>query len=122
MSDQDQARRLGRSGRAINLRRHQLRIPMFHSRRRPWTQAEEALLGTMPDRRFARKFKRSVRSVIVRRCEKDILLLKRQKHRWTPADDKLLGARSDAQIALLLGLTTLAVSRRRQRLGIPAPR
>lgn len=76
----------------------------------------------MPDRRFARKFKRSVRSVIVHRCEKGIPLLKRQKHRWTAADDKLLGVRPDAQIALLLGLTTLAVSRRRQRLGIPAPR
>jgi hypothetical protein len=60
--------------------------------------------------------------VIVRRCEKGIPLLCRLKHRWTPADDKLLGARRDAQVALLLGLSKLAVSRRRQRLGIPARR
>jgi len=76
----------------------------------------------MPDRQFARKFKRSVRSVIVRRCEKGIPLLKRQKHRWTAADDKLLGAWPDAQIALLLGLSTLAVRKHRKRLGIPPPR
>ena len=122
LSDQDLAQRLGRSLRAIILRRHQLHIPKFHSRRRPWTQAEEELLGTMPDRRFARKFKRSVRSVIVRRCEKGIPLLRRLKRRWTPADDKLLGARPDAQVALLLGISRLAVSRRRQRLGISARR
>ena len=41
---------------------------------------------------------------------------------WTDADDQLLGARPDAQIALLLGLSHLAVSRHRQRLGIPARR
>ena len=122
MSDQDLARRLGRSCRAIQLRRHQLRIPVFDSRRRPWTQAEEALVGRMSDRRFARKFKRSVRSVIVRRCEKGIPLLKRHKHRWTTADDQLLGERPDAEVALLLGITKLAVSRRRQRLGISAHR
>jgi len=122
MSDPDLARRLGRSVRAIRLRRHQRGIPKFHSQRRPWTEAEEELLGTMPDRRFARKFKRSVRSVIVRRCEKNIGLVRRQMHRWTAADDQLLGARPDAQIALLLGLSQLAVSRHRQRLGIPARR
>ena len=122
MSDQDLAKGLSRTVRAIALRRHQLGIPKFHSRRRPWTQAEEALLGTIPDRRFARKFKRSVRSVIVHRCEKGSPLLKRQKHRWRPADDNLLGVRPDAEVALLLGITKLAVSRRRQRLGIPAHR
>ena len=121
VSDQDLAQRLGRSLRAISLRRHQLHIPKFQSGRRPWTRAEEELLGTMPDRRFAQRFKRSVRSVIVRRCEKAIPLLRRQKHRWTQADDQLLGLRPDAQVALLLGLSKLAVSRRRQRLG-KAPR
>ncbi len=122
VSDQDLARRLGRSLRAISLRRRKLRIPKFHSQRRPWTQAEDALLGTMSDRKFARKFKRGVRSVIVRRCGKGIPLLVRQKYRWRPADNRLLGKRSDAQIALLLGLTQLAVSRHRQRLGIPPAR
>ena len=121
MSDQDLAQRLGRSWRAINLRRRKLRIPLFRSRRRPWTQAEEALLGTISDRRFARRFKRSVRSVIVRRYEKGIPLLSRQKHHWTPADEKLLGARPDAQIALLLGISKVAVRHRHQRLKTPAP-
>jgi len=122
MTDQDLAQRLGRSRRAITERRRKLHIPLFRSRRRPWTQAEEELLGTMPDRRFAQKFKRSVRSVIVHRAAKGIPLLHRQKYRWTPADDKLLGARPDAQIAMLLGISRVAVSHRRQRLRIPARR
>jgi hypothetical protein len=122
MSDEDVARRLGRTVRATLLRRQQLQIQKFQSRRRPWTEAEERLLGTMSDRRFARRFQRSVGSVKTRRYEKDIALLCRQKHRWQPADYKLLGVRPDEEVALLLGLTKVAVSRRRQLLGIPVRR
>ena len=82
---------------------------------------EEELLGTMPDRRLARRLKRSVESVAARRVAKRIPIFNPKKHRWKPADDKLLGERPDAHVAMLLGISKLAVHHRRRRLGI-APR
>jgi hypothetical protein len=75
----------------------------------------------MPDRKLARRLKRSVQSVAKRRRARHIPILHPKKHRWTPADDKLLSERPDAQVAMLLGISRLAVKHRRRRLGIGRP-
>ena len=64
---------------------------------------------------------RSVQSVAARRRARHIPIFHSKLHEWTPADDKLLSERPDAQVAMLLGLSRLAVQRRRLRLGIMRP-
>ena len=75
----------------------------------------------MPDQRLARRLKRSTRSVKARRTARGIPLFNPQRHHWTPADDKLLHERPDAQVAMLLGISRMAVLHRRSRLGILRP-
>jgi len=65
--------------------------------------------------------KRSVASVATRRAAQGIPIFNPKKHRWTPADDKLLSERPAAQVALLLGISKMAVLHRRSRLGILPP-
>jgi len=72
----------------------------------------------MSDRRLAGKFHRTVVSIKVRRHRKGIPVFKRKSHVWKPEDDKILGIRPDSQIALLLGVSELAVRHRRIRLRI----
>jgi hypothetical protein len=79
---------------------------------------EEELLGTMSDRKLARQLNRTVDSVAARRRARRIPIFHSKIHKWTPDDDKLLTERPDAQVAMLLGLSRLAVQRRRLRLGI----
>jgi hypothetical protein len=88
---------------------------------RPWTRAEEELLGTMPDKRLARRLNRSAETVRTRRANKGIPVFNPKKHWWTPDDDKLLGLRPDAQVAMLLGIKASAVKHRRQQLRISLP-
>jgi len=47
------ARMLGRTRRAVQLKRYSLGIPQCWEDRRPWTPKEEALLGTMRDAELA---------------------------------------------------------------------
>ena len=75
----------------------------------------------MPDRRLARRLNRSLHSVATRRRARHIPIFNPKQHRWTPADNKLLSERPDAQVAMLLGISRLAVKRRRLRLGILRP-
>jgi hypothetical protein len=44
-----------------------LGIPPFNRKHRPWTPAEDALLGRMPDEKLARRLNRSMAAVTVRR-------------------------------------------------------
>lgn len=46
----------------------------------------------------------------------------RYEKKWTDAHDRLLGKGSDRVVAVVLGKTVTAVTRRRQKLGIPAVR
>ena len=75
----------------------------------------------MPDRRLARRLKRSLSSVRGRRHVKGIRIFNPKKHHWTGEDEKLLGLRPDAQIAKLLRISRLAVTKHRLRFGIPPP-
>jgi hypothetical protein len=122
MKDRDLAQRLGRPQQVVRERRRQLSLPAFQpTGRRPWTRAEEELLGTLPDKQLARRFKRTLESVRTRRASKGIPVCDPKKHRWTADDDKLLGLRPDAQVALLLRITKEAVKHRRHQLRISLP-
>ena len=90
-------------------------------RGRLWSWWEVELLGSMPDRRLARRLHRSVQSVTARRRAAHIPIFNSKIHRWTPADDKVLSERPDAQVAMLLGISPLAVKARRLRLGMLRP-
>jgi hypothetical protein len=80
-----------------------------------WTQEEDRLLGTQPDKVLAQKFGRPVSTVRHRRWKKRI----RVKRDWRPEDDRILGMRNDREIALLLGRSLTNVGWRRKKLGIP---
>jgi hypothetical protein len=100
------ARLTGRSVHSVENRRRRLGLrwrfkpwnggPLTQITRRDafWSEDEEALLGTLSDKRLARKIGRSVEAVRARRQSKRIST----KKRWRPADDKVLGTRPDSQI------------------------
>ncbi len=83
--------------------------------------AENALLGTIPDQQVARRLKMNVERVKAHRHYLDIPIFKPKTHRWTPDGDRLLSERPDVQVAMFLGITEGAVRHRRIRLGIARP-
>jgi hypothetical protein len=111
------AKRVGRTLQGVSARRRALGLPRFGKPFRPWTRAEDALLGTIPDKQLVRRLKRSYGAIAARRQMLRILPCRPQA--WRPEDDKILGTRPDEQIALLLGRTKIAVRARRCELGIP---
>ena len=122
MKDRHLAQRLGRPLQAVKERRQRLSIAHYYpADHRPWTAAEEELLGTLPDERLARRLKRSAETVRTRRAHKGIPVFNPKKHWWTAEDDKLLGLRPDAQVAMLLGIGVGAVRHRRNQLRISLP-
>ena len=60
MSDEDLARKLGRSVFTIADWRRRLKIPVFAAKRRPWTAEELKMLGKHPDTKLARRLNRDV--------------------------------------------------------------
>lgn len=81
-----------------------------------WSEEEDALLGTMPDKPLAKKLGRSVEAVCARRHEKRISL----RRKWRPDEERRLGTLPDAQVAKLLQRDQASVTERRRRLGIPS--
>jgi hypothetical protein len=88
----------------------------------PWTPAEDALLGTMPDQEVARRLNRTLTAVWLRRHCLNLPAFGRRhkRRRWTAEMDALLGTRPDAAVAQQIGLSITEVFYRRQHLGIPA--
>ncbi len=144
MPDQELAERLRRSYHLVWYQRKMLGIPPFQSsptrrqngrkrklktasayfgkKTRPWTAAEEKLLGTMADADLAWKLKRPSPEVFFRRHILKIpSFQKRASARsWTPREIKLLGRFTDAEVARRLGCSPFTVQHRRVKLGIPA--
>jgi hypothetical protein len=89
---------------------------------RYWTPEEDALLGTMPDKKLARRLKRSYEAVAFRRLKEGIPFCNPKRKSWRPEDDQVLGTRPDDQIALLLRRTVAAIKLRRRKLGIRSKR
>ena len=86
---------------------------------RYWTNAEIALLGTMPDHDLARLLKRHPDSVQSKRLALG-LRYRRPRYRWWKANElKLLGRRADAEVARLVSRTVGSVRQKRLKLGIP---
>src|SRR5207249_5735360 len=118
----------GRTLDSISSRRQRLGFP--HLKHKPWkksgspprssrsggfwTKAEDALLGTMPDRRLAKKLGRSFKAVRARRHAKRISFYRK----WLPKEDKVLGTRTDLEVAKRIRRTPGVVADRRRALGI----
>lgn len=101
--------------------RWKLGIHYANPERRPWSKAEERLLGNISDRETTQRTGRTIEAVLARR----VALGRRDPTRrraWTAAEDRLLGTASDGDIAHLLKRTVSAVKTRRKGLKIPAAR
>ena len=90
---------LGWSHERVCKMRLQLAGGKVRKKQPDWTQEEDRLLGTQPDKVLARKFGRPVSTVRHRRWKKRI----RVKKDWRPEDDRILGMRNDREVAMLLG-------------------
>ena len=106
---------LGWSHERVCRMRLQLAGGKVRKKQPDWTQEEDRLLGTQPDKVLARKFGRPVSTVRHRRWKKRI----RVKKDWRPEDDRILGMRNDREVAMLLGRSLTNVGWRRKKLGIP---
>jgi hypothetical protein len=84
---------------------HWTKAAMDSSNGAPWTPDEDALLGTMPDRKLARRLGRTYNAVAARRLNKSIPYCNPKRKSWRPQDDEVLGTRPDDQVALLLRRT-----------------
>ena len=98
-----------------------MKIPIFGRKVRPWTPAEDKLLGTQTDAVIAGQLRRSAVDVRWRRrtlglktfadgCEKP----------WVEFELRLLGTATDQKIAQRLGRMLQTVRYKRRRLKIPA--
>lgn len=80
-----------------------------------------ARLGTISDRRLAAEA--GVDTETIRRARIDRKIPSSRAHvQWTPEMDSKLGTGTDEEIAADLGVTRMAVTMRRQRLGVPPQR
>jgi hypothetical protein len=108
---------VGRTRYAVQLKRHALGIGQCWERARPWTRAEEALLGTMRDSEIAKRLSRSISSVRTRRFEKTRVRFIHTPQRWTSAQLCLLGNLPDAEVARRTKRFLASVRNKRVQLG-----
>lgn len=90
--------------------------------RQPWTPQEDALLGTMIDKKVARRLGRRPEAVAQRRRELGIPAFRARPARahraWSAAEDALLGTMTDKDLAAQLGCSTAEVFNRRRKLNV----
>jgi hypothetical protein len=90
---------------------------------RPWTAAEDALLGKMSDRKVGLRLERATLAVFARRRALGIpawlRAAARNRRAWTAAEDALLGTMSDAAAAVQLERRRPEIIARRRSLGVP---
>src|SRR5690348_7838460 len=98
--DQELARKLNRTLLAVRVKRQQLGIPLPPSATpvRPWSKAQVALLGTLPDAVLAREIGRTPTAVAVLRCRRHVPPFGPRPHRWTTAELALLGRFPDSEV------------------------
>jgi hypothetical protein len=102
----------------VQSKRRKLGLPVLRDPlHRPWTPAEDALLGTAPPPDVARRLGRPLYGVRARWHK--LGLPRYQRRPWAPAEDALLGAAPDSAIARHLGRAPHEVSQRRYKLGLP---
>lgn len=98
-------------------RRNVLGIASPDPQARPWTNAEEALLGTMTDEELAKKLDRSKIGIGVRRQRLNVPIFAPLRQPWSAADDALFRKFSNGEIVRRLGRTLSSVQNRRFRLA-----
>jgi hypothetical protein len=86
---------------------------------RPWTPAEKALLGKLPDKIIAERLGRTRGAI---RGRRSLYGLHDPSTRpfWSKDHDKLLGTATDKEIARQTGFCSETVAKQRRALGIPA--
>jgi len=95
---------------------------------RPWQPWQVALLGVLADEAVGKIVGRTTVSVARYRQRLGIpsggasIREVARKGPWQPGDVALLGVLPDEALGKIMGRTTAAVTRYRQRLGIPAQR
>jgi hypothetical protein len=94
--------------------------PGFHGRR--WTDAEVALLGTIPDEEVSERTGWPWDSVRCKREELGIPNPSAQRRDWTPEEDAQVRTLSRDEAAERAGRSLGAVSKRRLALGLPSGR
>jgi hypothetical protein len=84
---------------------------------KPWTAAEVALLGTLPDAKLGKRLGRSWKSVQWKRRKLKIPLQHKDRN-WSAAEIAMLGIETDDRVAKLAGRTVSGILSKRSRLGI----
>jgi hypothetical protein len=109
---------LKRTKLSVQRRRLKLGIPFKSPVRHHWTEAEEALLGEVPDQVLAKQLGVTLIAVIARRSARGVYGPNTRRE-WVAAEEALLGTRPDAVLAKKFGRTVLGVAIRRRELRIP---
>ena len=94
-------------------------IPDPNARSRPYTEAEEMLLGTMSDQELADKLGRTMFAIQARRIMFGIAKFNAQRRSWTDEEKALLGKLPDEEVAQRLNRTLESVKVCRGKLHIP---
>ena len=89
---------------------------------RPWTHAEDKLLGTMPDAEVAKRIKRNVVAILKRRHRLQIPNRVPARYVWTQKQIARLGSMPDRKLAEQIGCPDYVVTYKRRSLKIPASR
>src|SRR6185503_10456261 len=111
------AKELRKTSAAV-VQRKRRRLGISHFRNRPWTAAEQDLLGRRTDRQIALELGRPERAVRERRRQRGILPFLYSPKRWTIAEEQLLGKEPDFIVAKRLKRTLTSVSAKREGFGI----
>jgi hypothetical protein len=114
----EMSRRTKRSVGAASARRMFLNLPRLVMR--PWTLAEEALPGTMPDPVLAKKIGRTTEAVKTFRKKRGIPPFNRQR-RWTDREDRVLKKYSRQEAVRRLQRPLHSIEYRLKQLNSNAP-
>jgi hypothetical protein len=97
---------------------HLFGIPAWNvSYSKPWTPAEEALLGLVPDKELAKRLGRTFLAVQARREIKHFPPVNPLRRRFTQEENALLKTLSDLEAARKLGRSLQVVAARRRYLA-----
>ena len=126
LSDEEAARKLGKSSSAVRQKREELGIPNPEDTGR-WTTEEVGLLGTVPDREVAARTGRTPHAITQKRIALGIPNPVARpgpygRAPWTAEEDALVRSLPPAEAAARTGRSKDAVYTRRHQLGVTGRR
>jgi len=99
---------------------HRRRLGKFRPRYHPlWSPAQDALVGTGPDKEIAARLGRPVAALRFRREQLGRPPCNPKWKPWTKEEKALLGTMTDAEVAVRTGHPVLSVKKARWQVGIP---